>query len=99
MASPNRIPIRSTGRKLTIGPVFATPSWSARWPSWNTHTTTPIDAAMLSRKPAADRHVLRQRRGERVRGVDVERRRAGDVDVGPGLLRDLGRPRTDEVDE
>jgi hypothetical protein len=49
----NRIPIRSTGRKLTIGPVLATPKSPSRWPSWNTHTTSPIAAAMLSRNPAA----------------------------------------------
>ena len=46
------MPISSTGRKLTIGPAWARLNRSARLPSWKTQTTIPMDAAMLSRKPA-----------------------------------------------
>ena len=47
------MPISSTGRKLTIGPVEPTLNRSARLPSWKIQTVRPIEAAMLSRKPSA----------------------------------------------
>ena len=84
-----------TGRMLTIGPASATPRRLAPNPSWNTVTTAPNDAPMVSRNPPIA-----------VSGIRIERKasinrssarptttlRYGDQGVGHRLRRvDVGR--------
>ena len=47
------MPISRIGRNETIGPAWATSKRPLRLPSWKIQTVMPIEAAMLSRNPAA----------------------------------------------